>query len=364
MASIFVTGFPGFLGSALIERLLERYAPDVSIVCLTQPKFRSLAEERARKIEARQPAWAGRIRLYDGDITAPDLGLGANLSNLQKETRQIFHFAAVYDLAVTKALAMRVNVDGTRYTLDFAQNCPNLERFQYVSTCYVSGRAGGFFRETDLERGQTFNNYYEETKYLAEVDVQRRMRDGLPGTIYRPSIVQGDSHTGETQKYDGPYYIIRWIMRQPKIAIAPVTGDPYAYEVNVVPRDYVTDAIDWLSAQELSAGKVYQLSDPTPPTVGAVLDAIGQHTRRRVIKLRLPHEPTKWAMKNVPGISNVSRIQAEAVDYFKHPTRYRCEETVRDLAGSGISCPPYLSYLGTLIDYVRAHPNISAAAMV
>jgi len=120
---------------------------------------------------------------------------------------------------------MKVNVEGTRHMLDFADGCSSLRRFQYVSTCYVSGRYAGIFRETDLSKGQTFNNFYEETKYLAEVEVQEQMRQGLPATIYRPAIVVGDSRTGDTQKYDGPYFAIRWLLRQPGIAIMPVVGD-------------------------------------------------------------------------------------------------------------------------------------------
>src|SRR6185295_13240080 len=107
----------------------------------------------------------------------------------------------------SREVGMRVNVDGTRHVLDFAAAQPSLERLHYVSTCYVSGRYQGVFAESDLEKGQTFNNYYEETKYLAEVEVQRRMREGLPATIYRPSVVVGDSTSGATQKYDGPYFV-------------------------------------------------------------------------------------------------------------------------------------------------------------
>ena len=70
----------------------------------------------------------------------------------------------------------------------------------------------------DLQVGAPFNNFYEETKHLAEVEVRQRMAAGLPATIYRPAIVVGDSHTGETQKYDGPYFIMQWMLRQPKFA--------------------------------------------------------------------------------------------------------------------------------------------------
>jgi thioester reductase-like protein len=136
----------------------------------------------------------------------------------------------------------------------------------YVSTCYVSGRYPSVFRESDLSVSQTFNNWYEETKYLAELEVQQSMAGGLPATIYRPSIVTGDSHTGATQKYDGPYYYIRWILKQPEeVAVLPVVGQPDAARVNVVPRDYVIDAMAYLSALEQSWGRSTSYAIRTRP---------------------------------------------------------------------------------------------------
>ena len=116
----------------------------------------------------------------EGDITQP--GLGLNGRGLDDVT-EVWHLAAVYDLAVECELAVRVNVEGTRNVLDAIARCPGLERLHYFSTCYVSGRYAGPFGEDDLEVGAPFNNYYEETKHDAEADVRRRMAAGLPATI-------------------------------------------------------------------------------------------------------------------------------------------------------------------------------------
>ena len=94
--------------------------------------------------------------------------------------------------AVSRELGMRVNVEGTRHVLEFLASCASFRRLHYVSTAYVSGDATGVFRETDLEVGQGFKNYYEETKYLAEV---LAVKSGLSVTTYRPAIVMGDSRT-------------------------------------------------------------------------------------------------------------------------------------------------------------------------
>ncbi len=260
MSNVLFTGFPGFLGSELLPRILGR-SPQHRAVCLIQSKFIGQARSRLENIEKAYPPLRGRIDLAVGNITEPDLGL-EDASRIKNETSEIFHLAAVYDLSVPRELAMQVNVNGTRNVLDFAEGASRLRRLHYVSTCYVSGRYAGQFSEDDLEKGQAFNNHYEETKYLAEVEVRARMRGGLPATIYRPAIVVGDSRTGATQKYDGPYFLIRWLLRQPYVAVLPIVGNPSVTRLNLVPRDYVVDAISCLSGSDLSAGKVYQLADP------------------------------------------------------------------------------------------------------
>lgn len=365
MATIFLTGFPGFLGSELVKRLLARYDADFTITCLIQAKFRDQAMQRVAEIENSQPDYSGRIVLLDGDITHADLGLSAERKRqLQAASVEIFHLAAVYALGVSRELAMRVNVDGTRHMLRFAAQCPNLRRFHYVSTCYVSGRHSGIFTEQDLRNGQAFNNYYEETKYWAELEVQQAMKKGLPVTIYRPSIVVGDSQTGETQKYDGPYYAFQWLLRQGKTAVLPDFGNADQYEVNVVPRDFVVNAIDFLSAQESSLGQVYHLSDPQPLTVKESVDAVAEAMGKRIIAVPLPGGLVKGSLRYVPGLYQFVRMEPAMVDYFTQPTRYTCANTLRDLEGSGIFCPPFAAYIGTLIEFMRQNPHISADAMV
>lgn len=365
MSTVFLTGFPGFLGSELVKRLLARYPASATITCLIQAKFRPQAMQRVAEIEAAQPDWTGRIVLLEGDITHAGLGLSAaSRQQLQETSVEIFHLAAVYALGVTRELAMRVNVDGTRHMLRFAAQCNNLRRFHYVSTCYVSGRHSGLFTEQDLRNGQAFNNYYEETKYWAEIEVQQAMNKGLPATIYRPSIVVGDSQTGETQKYDGPYYAFQWIIRQGKTAVLPDFGSADQFEVNVVPRDYVVNAIDYLSAQENSSGQVYHISDPQPKTVQAVVDAMAGVTGKRIVGVPLPGWLVKESLRRVPGLYQFVRMEPAMVDYFTHPTRYTCENTLRDLEGSGIVCPSLPQYVGTLITYMQQNPHISADAMV
>ncbi len=219
------------------------------------------------------------------------------------------------------------------------------------------------FGEDDLEVGAPFNNYYEETKHYAEAEVRRRMAAGLPATIYRPSIVVGDSHTGETQKYDGPYFIMQWLLRQPRVAVLPVAGDPTMARVNVVPRDFIVDAVGHLSGLPTSEGRTYQLADPHPLIVQEMIETLAQATDRKLIAVPLPRKVAKGALAHVPGVYRLMRIPPQSVDYFVHPTHYLTDHVRADLAGSGIAAPPFRSYVERLVEFRQDHPEIGSAAM-
>lgn len=356
--TVLMTGFPGFLGSALLPGILKR--TDSSAICLVQSKFAALAKRREAELSSADPFLQGRIQVVEGDITQPGLGLAADALTGVTEA---WHLAAAYDLRVARDVAVRVNVDGTRNVLDALERCPNLTRLHYFSTCYVSGRYAGPFSEDDLEVGAPFNNYYEETKNLAEADVRWHMSAGLPATIYRPAIVVGDSRTGETQKFDGPYFVMQWLLRQPRYAIMPMAGDPTTTRVNVVPRDFIVDAVGYLSGLSASEGRTYQLADPRPLTVDEMAETLAEATGRELVKVPLPRKLAKASLARVPGLYRLMRIPPEAVDYFTHPTFYLTDHCRADLAGSGIEAPPFRSYVDQLVVYMRNHPEVSSAAM-
>lgn len=361
--TVLFTGFPGFLGSRLLPRVLRR-APEARAACLVQPKFESLAKERVAALEAADPGLGGRIDLVAGDLTEAGLGL-ADGARLAAEVTEVWHLAAVYDLSVPRAVGMRVNVEGTRNLLRFAEGCPGLRRHHYVSTCYVSGRHCGPFHESDLDVGQAFNNFYEETKFLAEVEVAEARDGGMPTSVYRPAIVVGDSRTGDTQKFDGPYFLLQWLLRQPRgLALVPLVGDPTMVRFNMVPSDFVVDAIEHLSGLEASAGRTYQLADPRPLTVDELLTEMCRATGRRGLRVPLPRRLTTWALANVEPLARWVGIPADAVEYFVHPTHYDTAQTDADLAGSGVACPPVPDYLPNLVRFMVEHREANVGVMV
>lgn len=362
MTTLLMTGFPGFLGSALVGRLLAR-RPDMKAICLVQDRHLGAARERLAEIEAAEPHTHGRIDLVVGDITVPGLGLAAADEALLADVSEVWHLAAVYDVAVAEEVAHRVNVVGTDRVLDLCRSLPGLQRLQYVSTCYVSGRYDGRFGEDDLEEGQEFRNHYEATKHEAEVLVRRAMAAGLPATIYRPGIVVGDSRTGETQKYDGPYFLATFLRRQPPVAVVPAVADPDRVRVCVVPRDFVIEAMDRLSVLDASLGRTYALTDPDPPTARQLVGAFARRLGKRVVWVPLPLSLTRAAV-SLPLAERLMGLPVELLDYFASPTTYDTTHTTTDLAGTGLTCPRFEDYADRLLDFMVEHPEFDSAAMV
>jgi thioester reductase-like protein len=364
VALLLMTGFPGFLGSALLPRLLAR-RPRTRAVCLVQPQHRETAEQRVRELERTDPHVAGRIHLVLGDITAPGLGVAPDDQELLDKVTEVWHLAAVYDPTVSSEVAHRVNVEGTARVLEFCRARTRFQRLQYVSTCYVSGRYKGVFTEDALDKGQEFQNHYVATKYEAEVLVRKAMADGLPATIYRPGMVVGDSRTGETQKYDGPYFVATLLRRQPlPLAVVPTNGAIDKVTVGVVPRDFVIEAMDELSVLDKSLDRTYALIDPEPPTIRELVDTFARRLGKRVMWLPMPLRLTRLVVDSVPGLERLIGLPAEVFDYYDPATTYSTTNTVADLAGTGLSCPRFEEYADTLIDFMTAHPEIDAKAMV
>ncbi len=342
------TGFPGFIGARLLPRLLE-LEPDVDFRCLVQERFEALAKTQLAEMEAAHAHTRGRIGLVLGDITLPGLGLdAAAAAELRESMVEAWHLAAVYDLAVARDVAMKINVEGTRNVLAVLQEARRFRRHHYVSTAYVSGKATGVFKETDLDVGQGFKNFYEETKYLAEVDV---VKSGLPTTIYRPGVVVGDSRTGETAKFDGPYYTLAAMDRLPSPGLFLRIGSGQN-PVNIVPVDYVIEAMARLSVLPRSEGRTYHLTDPAPMTTVEVGRLLARCIGKSFAFLPVPLFAAKAML--APGfVQRFLGMPKETLDYFDHPCRHDPSQARADLGPLGVDCPQLPDYAPTLVAFWR-----------
>jgi len=353
--TIFLTGFPGFIAGRLVERLAREGA---RFLLLVQPAFLACAREEVARVAEQTGTPAENFRLLEGDITRPDLGLSsADLDHARRETTVLFHLAAVYDLGVERGLAMRVNVEGTRRVNDYARTLPALRRYHYISTCYVAGLRDGLIRESELRHEAGFRNFYEETKYLAELEVEALKKE-LPVTIHRPAVVCGDSRTGETAKYDGVYYLINYLRMQPNLLSLANIGNRKV-RLNVVPVDFVVEALAALASDERSTGATVQLADPDPLTTHALFDVIAEHLAGRGSLLTLPMSLVHSSL-NLPFSALLTGLPRIGVPYFFINQTYDTARADALLEPHGVRCPRFSEYVPTILDFVERHPKLEA----
>lgn len=349
--TVFLTGFPGFIATRLLRRLAKdggRY------LLLVQPSFARRAEDELKTIAKETGKAASDFSVLPGDITEPDLGMRrVDLERARAEANVLFSLAAVYDLAVPRELGLRVNLEGTRNVNQFARSLSRLRHYHHVSTCYVAGKRTGVIFENELRHEAGFRNHYEETKYLSEIAVDE-LKSELPITIHRPAVVCGDSQTGETVKYDGIYYLIRYILKSPSLGTACNIGNS-AVNLNLVPVDFVVAAMAALARDGRAIGKTVQLADPNPLTTRQLFNAIARTITGREAWLTLPASLVHFSLM-LPLAPRISGLPHSAVPYFFLKQTYDTAQARQLLGPSAISCPPFQSYVETIVNYAARHP--------
>ncbi|HET6978310.1 MAG TPA: SDR family oxidoreductase [Pyrinomonadaceae bacterium] len=352
--TFFITGFPGFIANRLLERLARK---DCDFILLAQPSLAARAYEEIDRIASLAGRSIADFQIVEGDIAEPQLALsGPELELIRQQTTRVFHLAAVYDLAVPEDVAMRVNVGGTRNVVELARSLPHLKQFHHVSTCYVAGKREGAILETELRHEAGYRNFYEESKYLAEVEVDSAKGE-LPVTIHRPSVVCGDSQTGETGKYDGVYYLIHYLLKWPSMLSLINIGN-HKVSLNLVPVNFVVDAMAALAFDERAIGKTLQLADPAPLSTNQLFNSIAGSIDGHRSKITAPAKWVRFFLM-LPPSPRITGLPHHAVPYFFVRQLYDTTQAQELLATHGIRCPPFESYVDRIIDFTRRHPIIS-----
>ena len=265
MGAVLLTGATGFVGKEILERLLTRGR---RVFALVRAKDDDAA---AARLEPH-----ARLTPVAGDIERPDLALpDSKAAALAEQVTTVLHCAASVSFDLPLSYSRRVNVDGTRHVLDFAERCKRLERLTYVSTAYVAGEPGGTFQEDELDVGQDFRNPYERSKFEAERMLRERGRD-LPLQILRPSIVVGDSRTGRTSSFNVLYGPLKAFA----LGAIPAIPARRASPVDIVPVDYVADrAVDL--ADDGPDGTFHLVAGRNATTVGRLLELASAQLGRK-----------------------------------------------------------------------------------
>ncbi len=359
MPTYFVTGATGFIGRNLVERLLDR-DPEAHVYVLV----RDGSQERLGILCEKWGA-GGRVEAVTGDLLEPRLGVsGEWISEHRGEIDHFFHLAAIYDMTASDRRNEELNVGGTRHMLELVAA---LEpgTLHHVSSVAVAGSYQGRFTEEMFAEGQELPSPYHRTKYESERLV--RERSSVPWRVYRPAIVVGDSRTGEMDKVDGPYYFFGVIRRLGNALpswlplVAPEIG-----EVNMVPVDYVADAMVEIAHQPGLDGRAFHLADPEMIGVTEALNQFARAAGAPQVAVRLDQRltgalPVGQALGSLTSLPGAHAIREAVLEDFGIPDQviehagFTCSfdtaESEHALAGTGISVPPLTDYAPVLWDY-------------
>lgn len=351
--TIFITGFPGFIAERLVKHLAQLNA---RFILLVQPSLLARARSDVARIASTTGTDPANFSIVAGDITEDNLGLSVDdAAHARRETTTLFHLAAIYDLAVARDLAMHVNLDGTRNVNKFARSINDLWRYHYVSTCYVAGKREGIIMETELRHDAGFRNHYEETKYLAEMEVEM-LKAELPITIHRPAVVCGDSLTGETAKYDGIYYLIHYLRKWPG-ALTLLNIGNRDVRLNLVPVDFVIESMVTLARDERAIGATVQLADPAPLTTQQLFDEISKVIGGRDSFATVP-AGIVYPVLMLPLAPKITGLPHSAVPYFFLEQTYDTTKSRELLEPHGLRCPVFSDYVEALVNFVAEHPEL------
>ncbi len=358
----FVTGATGFIGKRLVKKLLERKGAVVHFL---------IRKESADKVADLRSFWGvGPARAVPvfGDLTAKKLGVASeDVKKLKGQIDHFYHLAAVYDLAADEETQVAVNIEGTRNTVDLAKAI-DAGHFHHVSSIAAAGLYEGVFREDMFDEAEGLDHPYFQTKHESEKIVRHDCK--VPWTVYRPAMVVGDSQTGEMDKIDGPYYFFKLIQRLRQLLPPwmPTVGLEGG-RVNIVPVDFVVNALNVISHQKDIGKKCFHLVDPVGYRVGDVLDIFSRaaHAPRMnlFVNAALLGFIPKSVKKSLMALAPVRRVRnavmkdlglpEDMLTFVNYPTRFDCRETLAALKGSGVSCPNLKDYAWRLWDYWERH---------
>lgn len=357
----FITGATGFIGRFLVARLLQR---EGDIHVLVRPG----SEGKLAALREKVGDTGGRIKAVTGDLTRPLLGVSdSDRAALAGRIDHFFHLAAIYDITADEAAQVTANIEGTREAVRLA-GALQAGRFHHVSSIAAAGLYPGIFREDMFEEAENLKDPYLRTKHESERLV--RSECTVPWRVYRPAMVVGHSQTGEMDKIDGPYFFFKFLQKLRKTVPQwmPTVGIEGG-RLNVVPVDFVVNAMDHIAHQDGLDGRAFHLTDTRHHRVGELMNIFARAAHAPQLTMRIDTRMFSFMppvlRQGLGALPPVRRIKAQllrdleipeqAFAFLNYPTRFDNRDAAKALAGSGIECPPLESYAWRLWDFWERH---------
>ncbi len=290
LKTVLLTGANGFIATQVARNLVAD--KDVTIIALV----RAVNDEAARfKLEREWwdhpeliAALDSRIQAVAADVSLPSFSLNeTQYSELIQKITHIIHTAADWRFIPLEELR-KTNVQGTANVVTLAKEVNkhhHLERLSHVSTAYVAGGATGEIPEDQLTDQYGFFTDYEGSKYEGEKLVQQAKTE-LHISVFRPSMVVGDSKTGAIKTFNTFYFPLRLYLTG-KMRLMPVNRN---LKINIVPVDYVAKVIAKLTFEPKAEGLTFHVLAPhdSLPQIGDLLDFV-QKWAKTELNCKLPN---------------------------------------------------------------------------
>jgi len=361
---VFLTGATGTIGAALVPRLLRD--PGTSLTALIRARDEFDLQARLRAMVA---YWgyepgdsnATRIHAVRGDISLPEFGLRPHDRIGLDGTTHIVHCAANVKLNMTIDQANATAVVPTRTVLAWGERfarAGTLSKIDVVSTVGVWGRTPGDMPERPLPEVRDFHNTYESAKAEAERVIWAE-GGGLPITVHRPSMVVGERGTGRVLHFQVFYHLCEFLSGVRTFGLMPDLGET---KLDIVPVDWVADAIAWSSQRPETAGRIYHLCSGAPDAIllrrlQAIVREAWTARGRRLPALRRVHrrvlERVAAALGAVAGTKGRRALRAlpAVTAYLAETQGFSNKESSRVFASAGLPVPPISSYLDDVLDF-------------